>query len=65
MNNKTQNITKFSNKFPCKQFFLNRGKQNSHCGSVVKNLTHIHEDKGLTPIPTQLHKDLELPRAVV
>ena len=37
---------------------------NSHCGSVVMNLTSIHEDTGLIPGPTQWVKDPVLPLAV-
>ena len=32
----------------------------SHCGSVITNLTDIHEDVGLIPGPTQWVKDLAL-----
>ena len=39
--------------------------RSSHCGSLVMNLTGIHEDAGLTPGFTQWIKDLALPLAVV
>ena len=34
--------------------------RSSRHGSVVRNLTIIHEDKGLTPNPAQWVKDLAL-----
>ena len=37
------------------------GEGNSHCGSVVRNLTSIHEDVGSIPGLVQWVKDLALP----
>ena len=39
--------------------------RSSHCGSVVMNLTSIHEDVGLIPGLTQWLKDPALLQAVV
>ena len=37
-----------------------QGAGSSHCGSVVTNLTNIHENSGSIPSPTQWIKDLAL-----
>ena len=39
----------------------NQDLRSSRCGSVVKNLTSIHEDAGLVLGPAQCDKDLALP----
>ena len=39
---------------------LKKNAGSSHCGSVITNLTDIHEDVGLIPGPTQWVKDLAL-----
>ena len=44
---------------------LNSVYGSSHCGSVVKNLTSIHEDAGSIPGLAQWVEDLALVRVVV
>ena len=42
-------------------FMIKTVTRSSHWGSVVMNLTSIHEGMGLTPGPTQWVKDPEWP----
>ena len=44
-----------------KPWFLETGEQSSYCGTVVTNLTRIHEEAGSIPGPTQWVEDSALP----
>ena len=46
-------------------FIKQKQTGNSHCGSVVKNLTSIHEDAGVIPGLSQWVKALLLPKLTV
>ena len=67
---KNQGLFQYPLKKVRKQSYLNeensRNKiRSSHCGSVVTNLTSIHEGEGLIPDLTQWVKYLALLGAVV